>query len=202
MNIIDSWNKLTIGKWQEAIALDGIRLENFEASIELLRVLSDLTIEQIHALTLIELNNYSAKLNFLNTPCEDKLKDSFVINDKKFVVNWRLETRTAGEFIDLTSLTKDHELINQNLHQILAILCLPKGEAYTSETFEERANLFKEHLTMDIALPMSVFFWKVLTESLPIIGDSLNEKIVKMTEDLKMQMESEVSANTGVGMQP
>lgn len=202
MNIIDSWDKLTIGKWQEAIALDGIRLENFEASIELLRVLSDLTIKDIHSLTLIELNNCSQKLNFLNTPCEDKMKDSFVIKDQKFIVNWRLETRTAGQFIDLTSLTKDPELINQNLHQILAILCLPKGEVYTSETFEERANLFRDNLTMNIALPMSVFFWKVLNESLPIIADSLNEKIVTMTQDLKTQMDKEILMSIGVGMQP
>jgi hypothetical protein len=199
--IIDSWDKLTIGKWQEAITLDGIRLEGFEASIELLRVLSDLTIKDIHALTLIELNNYSAKLNFLNTPCESKLKDSFKVNGKTFNVNWRLESRTAGQFIDLTSLTKDPDLINQNLHYILSILCLPKGEDYNSESFEDRAQLFKEHLTMDVALPMSVFFYKVLTESLPNIADSLTEKANQMTKDLKMQMEKEHSANTGVGMQ-
>lgn len=130
------------------------------------------------------------------------MKDSFVIKDQKFIVNWRLETRTAGQFIDLTSLTKDPELINQNLHQILAILCLPKGEAYTAETFEDRSNLFRDNLTMNIALPMSVFFWKVLNESLPIIADSLNEKIVMMTQDLKTQMDKEILMSTGVGMQP
>lgn len=200
MNIIDSWSKLTIGKWQEAIALKDIRLDGFEASVELLKTLSDLTIKDIHALTLVEFNNYSSRLNFLNTECDSKLVDSFTIQGQKFDVNWRLESRTAGQFIDLTSLTKDPELINQNLHYILSVLCLPKGEAYTTETFEERAKLFKEHLTMDIALPMSVFFYKVLAESLPSIMDSLKEKTEMMNEDLKIQVEKLHSESIGVGM--
>ena len=200
MNIIDSWDKLTISKWQEAISLIGIRIDGFEGSIELLKTLSDLSTEQIHALTLVEFNSYLSKLNFLNTECNTKVVDNFTIDGVKYLVNWKVETKTAGQFIDLTTLTKDPELINQNLHYIMAVICLPKGEKYSSETFEDRANIFKDKLTMDIVFPLSVFFYKVLNDSLPNIVNSLNEEVMKMKEKLESEMNKSDLVNTGDGM--
>ena len=82
----------------------------------------------------------------------------------------------------------------------MAVICLPKGEKYSSETFEDRANIFKDKLTMDIVFPLSVFFYKVLNDSLPNIVNSLNEEVMKMKEKLESEMNKSDLVNTGDGM--
>lgn len=184
------WSDITIGQFQKMNAIDGVRLDTFDANLALVQAIEGLTDEEVLALPIPEYKNYLASYAGLTDEELAKYKPvkEFTIDDKKYIVNWRLEDRTAAQFIDLTELTKNQEQIIEKLHQLMAVLCLQKDEPYTAATFEERSKLFQDKLPITIAYPLSVFFWKVLNESLPTILNYLEQEMENLTKDQRQIM--------------
>jgi hypothetical protein len=86
---------------------------------------------------------------------------------------------TVGEMADIDVL-KNHPILNFNLHKIMAILYRPlisklpfKIDEYTSEGYEERAELFAEKMPVKVALNTAVFFLNILGNLNAPIKDSL-----------------------------
>lgn len=83
--------------------------------------------------------------------------------------------KKAGEFIDISHLTKDKDLTIYNLHKVMAVLCKPKQE----QDYNERCEIFLHKMTMDNCYPLSVFFLNVSLKSAPIIKDYLEKQVLK-----------------------
>ena len=73
---------------------------------------------------------------------------------QQYVTDWNTE-----QFISMSSLTKEKEAIVDNLHLILATLCYKeKDEDVNMTEFNRRAEMFREHLNVEIAYPIGFFF--------------------------------------------
>ena len=123
-----------------------------------------------------------------------------------------------GEYIDLDHFITDG--VVKNLHKIIAILYRPLKygqkimgkyvwdiDEYSTEDFEDRANLFKD-LEVEKAFSASSFFLHTGLQSIKVMKDSLveekmslemMEKIQKL-ELLVKKMDHHLM-NTGVGME-
>jgi len=94
--------------------------------------------------------------------------DNIITIDGKSYGLINVKGLTVGEMADIDVL-KNHPVLNFNLHKIMAILYRPlisklpfKIEPYSSETFEERAELFAEKMPVKVALNTAVFFLNIL----------------------------------------
>ena len=99
---------------------------------------------------------------------------------------------TVGEMADIDVL-KNHPKLNFNLHKIMAILYRPlisklpfKIEPYSSETFEQRAELFSEKMPVKVALNTAVFFLNILGNLKEVTKDYSGPKTPKTTKKKRL----------------
>jgi hypothetical protein len=105
--------------------------------------------------------------------------DNIITIDGKSYGLINVKGLTVGEMADIDVL-KNHPVLNFNLHKIMAILYRPlisklpfKIEPYSSETFEERAELFAEKMPVKVALNTAVFFLNILGSLKEVTKDFL-----------------------------
>ena len=93
------------------------------------------------------------------TSFPDAWVKAFNCNGERFYVNQYVTDWTTEQFISMSSLTKEKDAIVDNLHLIVATLCYKQKDEDVSMTeFNRRADLFKEHLDVDVAYPIGFFF--------------------------------------------
>lgn len=192
-----NWSNITLEQYQEVIAISGTDLPEFNKELELVCYLFNLPKDEVLNMSIDTFKDYSKKIGFLTTPHEGDMIKEFEINGVTYQVGWELQKKTAGQFIDLSELTKVPDTINDNLHKILAVICIPKGSKYNGD-ITDRAELFKKHLTMDKVFPISGFFLTVLKNSLPVIQDYLTKDVEKKKKELLQMIKD--SMNIGDGM--
>jgi hypothetical protein len=105
--------------------------------------------------------------------------DNIITIDGKSYGLINVKGLTVGEMADIDVL-KNHPVLNFNLHKIMAILYRPlisklpfKIEPYSSETFEQRAELFAEKMPVKVALNTAVFFLNILGNLKEVTKDFL-----------------------------
>ena len=93
------------------------------------------------------------------TSFPDAWVTEFECQGEKYFVNQYITDWNTEQFISMSSLTKEKEAIVDNLHLILATLCYKdKDEDVQMTEFNRRADLFREHLDVDVAYPIGFFF--------------------------------------------
>lgn len=191
------WSDITIKQYQNIIAIANTDLPNFNKEVELVSYLFNIDKALVLKMPIEQFKEYSKQLSFIEEIYDGKMITEFTIDGVDYVVNWRMENRTAGQFIDLCELTKDAGLINDNLHKIMAVICLPKGESYDGK-IKERADVFLNKLTMDIVYPLAAFFLTIFETSLPIIADYLDKEITRKNKELLRMIKDSLSIGDGI----
>lgn len=89
----------------------------------------------------------------------DELVKEFMVKGEKFTVVQHATDWTTEQFISMSNLTKDREQIINNLHLILATLCVKSmDEIVELPEFERRAKMFQDNLCILTAYPIGFFF--------------------------------------------
>ena len=131
------------------------------------------------------------------------LVNQFTIGDVTYGFIPSLDDMTYGEYLDLTTYTKDK--FWNNIPIIFSILYRPivkkSGKYYTIEPYagtnDERIDFFKDILTMDIVFGAIGFFLNLQSDLL--IGIlHYSEKILKKTKDPQVSLLLETLAKNGV----
>lgn len=190
--MIDSWNKLPIKTFIEINAINQNRLDGFDAEYHLVKALTGLSEEELNNMPIPEFKKIMLRSAFMTDTNFGKPKDRFTIDGIEYRINWRVEQKTAGQYIDLTHYCKKPF---DNMHYIMAVLTF--FDKYDSKEVEKRAEIFYNKLTMDIVYPISLFFLKVLRDSMAAIQDSLIKDTNKKIKELEKIIASE---NTGDGL--
>ena len=160
--MIDSYEKLTIGKYRELLALDN-NGDQVEYGVSILSILSDYTEDDLYDMPLDEFSRLMSKANFIYNKIEKgnwkKLGNEIVINGKKYDIIKDAKKMTAGQYIDYRNYTKDVDKFNDMLPYILTIFIIPKGFKYGKDyDTAELAQEFNDHLDIKTALSISDFF--------------------------------------------
>lgn len=187
--MIDSYDKLTLGKWLELKDVD-TEQEEIDVQVDILSILSDLTPDEIMALPLPEYSKLVNDSMFLSNepPVIKKLPKTITIDGKEFDIVQKVETITAGQYIDYQAYLKDN-----NVPYILTCFIIPKGKKYgEGYSLEETSQLFKDYLPIGIAIGISRFFfalWETLTESMM---DSSIKQVRKSVRKMKIPLKQKV----------
>jgi len=208
--------KMTIGQYQKIQGKQDIM--GVDKSLFILSVLTGCPIQTLRKVK----TEHSARLfkyaDLLFKEEDTKYQQTFTFQEKNYGFIPNLNEITLGEYIDLDHFITDG--VVKNLHKIIAILYRPLKygqkimgkyvwdiDEYSTEDFEDRANLFKE-LEVEKAFSASSFFLHTGLQSIKVMKDSLveekmslemMEKIQKL-ELLVKKMDHHLM-NTGVGME-
>ena len=177
-HIPNKLNELTIGAYQK---IKDIKPDDkIKYVSEILNKLGNIPYDVI-----LKMNSYEIKvivnaITVMLNNTDQPLRNYIVIDDVKYKFQDNLDTMRFDQFIDLSEMTDNKELINDNIHLIMSILyhkVIGKEkskfkwykpwkkrsykdilEPYDSTKVYDKAKLFKEHLTMDIVYGVLVFF--------------------------------------------
>lgn len=165
--MIDSYNKLTIGKFIELQEMDYTGMSEIDIQVKIISILAEMDENSVMDLPLPEYKDLASATKFLSAPpkYEAKLPKKIIIEGKEFDVISDIKKMTAGQYIDYQTYIglKD----NKYLPHILSCFVIPKGEKYGQTNVEEIIQLFNEKMNILYALSISAFFlrkWQSLTK--------------------------------------
>ncbi len=190
MKIAKNWNEINVGQFQQInAALKNYPDNAITQAVWMLDALTDKSRKELLALDFSkEFKPLMKELDWVNaTPLPTQLPKQFELGGQLYRLIYDMKQRTTGQFVDLAHLTSEPENIIPNLHQILAVLCVPHGQKDHAIDFEQRAKYFKNNLPIAIAYPIATFFLKLWLDSLPHILTYL-EKQTQPKKSLKMRI--------------
>ena len=172
-----------------------------ELNIRMLACYREVDYKTIEALTVKQLTDALKEIAFLKElPEQTKLPVSFRCNGNVYKAAILTEDMTGGQFIDFTSICKDEKPENTiyHMHDLLGAMCIkrewsitPPFLKYEYTGYEKTADVFHDHLTMDIAYPFYIFFCNVLMNlQQPMLDYSLSQAKREMKKAKKMLKKS------------
>jgi hypothetical protein len=184
INLPDSWREVSIGSYQEIVALEGATV------IDIISILSDNDPEVIRMMDITSLNKIIDHLAWSNTIPDGVYRPIIQIDGQEYGAIPRLSDLTVGEWLDLEGYLTD---TNVNMHKIFAILYRPLIvayndkdrliEEYNTESLNRRAELFKEKALIGDVYGYLLFFSLIVKNSTKTIQDFFQEEIKKMKSE-------------------
>lgn len=162
--------------------------------IEAISICDDLDPQDIRDMSISDFKQLREAREFLLEKPTMDFKKTFTLNGQKYGIEPELNLMSTGVFIDCEQFKRD---TNANLHNLIALIYRPiisedeSGwtiEPHRSAGFEKRANLFKDHLSIEIVFGALFFFSLVSMTSLHHSLASLGKE---MMDEVKMMMKEE-----------
>ena len=188
--MIDSYDKLTIGKYRELLTLD--REDEMTYGVHILEILSDYTEDDLLDMPLEDFTKLMQKTHFLYKTIDkldwNHLGKHLVINGKKYDIVKDARKMTAGQYIDYKAYIKEPEKFMDMLPYILTVFIIPSGCKY-GEGYDtaELAQELNDHLDIRTAVCVSDFFLNQSKVSIKISLRSLKWMMKRMSKKEKNQ---------------
>lgn len=187
--MINSYDKLTLGKWLELKDVD-TEQEEIDVQIDILSILSDMTPDEIMELPLPEYSKLVNDSMFLSKepPITKNLPKTIKINGKDYEIVQKVDSITTGQYIDYQAYLK-----NNDVAHILTCFIIPKGHKYgEGYDLEETCKLFKDYLPVGIAIGISRFFFALWVSLTNAMMDSSIKETKKAVMKMKIPFKKKV----------
>lgn len=126
MNIKSTWDDVTLGEYQQILAVETSTLNEVEKEFQLVQILSGAKRSDVDKLSLEQYRQIKNDLAFLSVEPEPfEVKEYYTVRATTYKLVKEVKELSAGQFVDISSLTKDENGVKENLHQILAVLLIP-----------------------------------------------------------------------------
>jgi len=179
------FKELNIATYQELNRIE--EKDEIKKLITYLNVLTGIDEKIIRKIELEDLKKLTDNLLVYFNKTEYELVKAVDVKGKVYVFDYNLSNMRFDQYIDLEEMTKDTDLIIENLHLIMAILYRPakkkrfyqrklKIEEYDSETVRERADFFKKNMMMDKVFGALFFFTNLRAKYITTLEDFLEEQ--------------------------
>lgn len=181
-NVPEGWNDVTLGqyeKWFDYVADTKMK------EVELVSLISTIPFDLLSTLPLSFYTDVLNMVSFAFAGNDFKPSNKILIDDEVYSVSIKDEL-TLAQYVDVEA-TFEEEGNDSRLSEILAIVCLRKGEKYDSKILKERKKLFQD-LKMNEVFPLLAFFFaikKELVEDYNILfkGSGTGKPICKPYQD-------------------
>lgn len=189
----NDWNYISIKKFDEiSDILSHINNVNDEEALEininLLSILCDVSVEEIEDLPLTEFSKLVKQTEFLKEMPKVDIKDSYVINGKKYVLCANVSKMTTAQYIDYQTLIKNAD---KNVKELLSVFLIPKGKKYGEYDLEEVMYDIYNYFPIADARAVSFFFTLVLQSLTKATLISLERRTKKELKKAKTKEEKE-----------
>jgi hypothetical protein len=192
-----NWKDVTVWQWQQIqnIALKQGAGDTFlDIAVKTLAILKNQTEGQIDSLSLKELKDELAKIEWVNSTQPNPKPQNYIkVNGKRYKCVFDVRNMPYARYIETKFFAED---VTNNLHKIAASMVVPmkltwrgwKVAKYDSTKHEEYANDLLS-APFESVYGSLVFFCQVLRDSIRIIVDSSkNELIQKGLSELEIEV--------------
>lgn len=156
---ITGYHELTIGRWMAAQKVVEKEIEPLDLYLALIDSLYDVDSENLPIDAVTEL---ARSLDWLSTPYKAKaVRGHYDVNGIRYTLRRDLKKWTAAQYFDYVSIGGDTDRLDMQL----AIALIPENETYSSATVEARARELRQHLTIDVAMDITSFFFRQFVTS-------------------------------------
>ena len=189
----NKWEDISIKKFDEISnilsSMNNVNEdEALEININLLSALCDVDAEEIEDLPLTEFSKLVKQTEFLKEMPKVDIKDSYVINGKKYVLLSNVQKMTTAQYIDYQTLVKNAD---KNVKELLAVFLIPKGKKYGEYDLEEVMSDIYNYFPIADARAVSFFFTLVLQSLTKATLISLERRTKKELKKAKTKEEKE-----------
>ena len=156
-----AWEDVTLNEFIELSKLD---IDSFDSHIDyyisMLGVFGNDDLNNI--LEFVKLTDVADIINqmaFMNTPPRNLDNKEVTIKGEVFRLIQNMNELTVGEYISIETLIEQGKLDSiSSIPAILSVILKPIGEEFDSNLVNARMELFKNELSIEDVLGMSVFF--------------------------------------------
>ena len=189
--MISNYKNLTIKQFLNCKRISDTVQDPIDRNVRLLAEITNRTVDEIESLPLGELKEQLKQLASIETiDTNQKLKLKFKIKNKRFEVIWKAQELTAAQYIDVTHFAKDSTQVIYNIHNMLAAISVErtwygKRKKYDGAKHKEISELFYNHMTIEQAYPIMLFFCKFYEELANNILTYLSEEAKAVLEKVE-----------------
>lgn len=205
--MIDNYNDLTVGKYQEIrVLLNGKVVDEYSTNIQLVSILSDMTEDEVLSLELTQYKALNQKLSFLlQEPPKRMIANVYKIGGYELETMLAIDKMSVAQYVDYQTFVKDTDKF---LVEMLSIFLIPKGHKYNDGyDIIEVQKAIRDNLSIVDAMSLSAFFllwYQSLTKAtLTCLTKKLKRMKRKMKDKEEIQKMEEAIANlenAGVGL--
>lgn len=194
------WEDITIRQYTEVKRIRETITDPVQRAIETIASVTGLDRETVEQISIDGLRELYKKLSFITKDQIEakQLKEKLSIKGVEYNACLDLRKMSAGQYIDFKDFASDKNEIEYNIHNILAVFFIPKGHKYNKVPVTEVAEVFYDNVTIDVAYPLAVFFWKVYNALTVHMLRYSEEKIVTSMKEMT-EILSGGSRNIGAG---
>ncbi len=200
--MITNYNQLSIKQFLTCKRISEMEQDPIMRKVKMLAEISGKSEDEIEDLPIRELKKQLEEFNQIETLTGNKkVKMKFKVKGRRFEVIWKQQELTASQFIDSTFFTKEStEIVNQ-IHNILAAICVEKTwygkrKKYDGANHKEIADLFYNEMKISTAYPIMLFFCKYYEALQESIETCLMEELKEMNKTIQEHL-----IKSGVGLQ-
>lgn len=190
--MIANYNQLTIKQFLSCKRISELESDPIDKNVRLLAEITGKEVDDIESLPIGELKEQLKKLGAIETLVpETKIKMKFKVKGQRFTCIWEQQKLTAAQYIDVCHFTKNQSDIIYNIHNILAAICVKrtwygKQLKYDGGQHKEIADLFYNHMTIEQAYPIMLFFCKFYEELETNIATYLLEEAMMLKKEAEV----------------
>lgn len=207
MDIIDSYNKLSLGKYIEIQEVTrNESLEDIDKQVQILSILTGIAEEEILHLPIQEYKELVVKSGFLDPEGINyhPIAKKYLVGKYELVPVTDFRKLETAQFIDFQTYAPD---LDKYLIEFLSVILVPKGHRY-NEGYDimEVQQAIREEMSVSDGISLSAFF---LTWCRKYVQDSLNysRKEARRIKDktkreemlMKIQEQERLLKTNGVG---
>ena len=203
--MIDSYEKLTIKKYKEVMAIINGNETEYVKNVELVAVLNDMDTSDVEDLPIGTFNTLLQSTGFLyEEPKQRMVSTKYKLGGIELEAALNLQKMTVAQYIDYQEYVKDTE---KYLVEMLSVFLIPKGKKYC-EGYDviDVQKTIEDNMSIVEAISLSAFFLALYQSLIKATVTSLIKRMKKMRKkekDLKMiEKMTEVITNletVGVG---
>lgn len=126
INLKTSWDQVTIEDYMKIYSIIGDEnINEVEKEIMILAVLAGVNERDLNTFPLSEIKRLFSMIGFIHEQPKGDIQDYYFIGGKRYKLVKNPGDMTAGQFIDISTYTKDGDTMIENIHLIAATLLLP-----------------------------------------------------------------------------
>lgn len=186
--MIDSFDKLTIGKYKDIKDVLDRNLSEVETNMEIVAILNDLDVSDIGDMPLGAFNYLMRDMLFLySEPKKRMVADRYRFGKYELNTMLNLKDMTVAQYVDYQEFLKDSD---KYLTQILSVFLIPKGKKY-NEGYDivDVQRAIEDNMSIEEAISLSAFFLNLYQSLTKVTLTSLTKRMRRMEKKSRNEEE-------------
>ena len=185
--MIDCYEKLTIGVYDELQEIYESNISDYEKNVEIVALFNDMDVADVEDLSLTTFNTLLQSTAFLyEMPKKKIVATKYILGGTEFDVVLDMQSLTVSQYLDYQEFVKNPD---KNRVELLSVFLVPMGKKYGDYNMQEVHKLIRDNLSIIDAIALTDFFLLLSQSLMKVTLRSLKRRLKRMKRKMKSQEE-------------